>query len=123
MEVRAIRNDETYRATLARVSDLIDLDPVPDSAEGEELEILGTLVQAYEAKHYPISLPDPIEAIKFRMEQDGITIKDLEPIIGKSNRVYEVLARKRPLTLGMIRRINANLGIPATVLIGEYAHA
>ncbi len=123
MEVRAIRNDETYRATLARVSDLIDLDPVPDCAEGEELEILGTLVQAYEAKHYPISLPDPIEAIKFRMEQDGITIKDLEPIIGKSNRVYEVLARKRPLTLGMIRRINANLGIPATVLIGEYAHA
>ena len=123
MEVRAIRNDETYRATLARVSDLIDLDPAPDSAEGEELEILGTLVQAYEAKHYPISLPDPIEAIKFRMEQDGITIKDLEPIIGKSNRVYEVLARKRPLTLGMIRRINANLGIPATVLIGEYAHA
>lgn len=123
MEVRAIRNDETYRATLARVSDLIDLDPAPDSAEGEELEILGTLVQAYEAKHYPISLPDPIEAIKFRMEQDGITIKDLEPIIGKSNRVYEVLARKRPLTLGMIRRINANLGIPATVLIGEYTHA
>ena len=123
MEVRAIRNDETYRATLARVSDLIDLDPVPDCAEGEELEILGTLVQAYEAKHYPISLPDPIEAIKFRMEQDGITIKDLEPIIGKSNRVYEVLARKRPLTLGMIRRINANLGIPATVLIGEYTHA
>ena len=123
MEVRAIRNDETYRATLARVSDLIDLDPVPDCAEGEELEILGTLVQAYEAKHYPISLPDPIEAIKFRMEQDGITIKDLEQIIGKSNRVYEVLARKRPLTLGMIRRINANLGIPATVLIGEYAHA
>lgn len=123
MEVRAIRNDETYRATLARVSDLIDLDPAPDSAEGEELEILGTLVQAYEAKHYPLSLPDPIEAIKFRMEQGGITIKDLEPIIGKSNRVYEVLARKRPLTLGMIRRINANLGIPATVLIGEYAHA
>ncbi len=123
MEVRAIRTDETYRATLARISDLIDFDPVLESAEGEELEILGTLVEAYEAKHYPISLPDPIEAIKFRMEQGGITIKDLEPIIGKSNRVYEVLARKRPLTLGMIRRINANLGIPAMVLIGEYAGA
>ena len=123
MEVKAIRNDDTYRATLARVSDLIDLDPVPDSAEGEELEILGTLVQAYEAKHYPISLPDPIEAIRFRMEQSGITVKELEPIIGKSNRVYEVLARKRPLTLGMIRRLNAHLGIPATVLIAEYAHA
>ena len=123
MEVKAIRNDDTYRATLTRVSDLIDLDPVPDSAEGEELEILGTLVQAYEAKHYPISLPDPIEAIRFRMEQSGITVKELEPIIGKSNRVYEVLARKRPLTLGMIRRLNAHLGIPATVLIAEYAHA
>ena len=122
MEIRAIRNDETYRSTLARVSDLIDLDPMPESDEGEELEILGTLVEAYEAKHYPISLPDPIEAIKFRMEQGGISVKDLEPIIGKSNRVYEVLARKRPLTLGMIRRINASLGIPATVLIGEYAH-
>ncbi len=123
MEVKAIRNDDTYRATLARLSDLIDLDPVPESAEGEELEILGTLVQAYEAKHYPISLPDPIEAIRFRMEQSGITVKELEPIIGKSNRVYEVLARKRPLTLGMIRRLNAHLGIPATVLIAEYAHA
>lgn len=123
MEIRAIRNDETYRSTLARVSDLIDLDPMPESDEGEELEILGTLVEAYEAKHYPISLPDPIEAIKFRMEQGGISVKDLEPIIGKSNRVYEVLARKRPLTLGMIRRINASLGIPATVLIGEYAHS
>lgn len=123
MEVKAIRNDDTYRATLARLSDLIDLDPVPESAEGEELEILGTLVEAYEAKHYPISLPDPIEAIRFRMEQSGITVKELEPIIGKSNRVYEVLARKRPLTLGMIRRLNAHLGIPATVLIAEYAHA
>ncbi|WP_010465705.1 helix-turn-helix domain-containing protein [Acidovorax radicis] len=123
MEVKAIRNEETYRATLARVSDLIDLDPVAESPEGEELEILGTLVEAYEAKHFPIGLPDPIEAIKFQMEQSGITVKDLEPIIGKSNRVYEVLARKRPLTLGMIRRLNANLGIPATVLIADYAHA
>lgn len=121
MQVRAIRNDETYRATLARVSELIDLDPAPDSAQGEELEILGTLLQAYEAKYYPIDAPDPIEAIQFRMEQSGITIKDLEPIIGKSNRVYEILARKRPLTLGMIRRIHARLGISAAVLIGEYA--
>lgn len=123
MEVKAIRNDETYRAALARVSDLIDLDPAAESPEGEELEILGTLVQAYEAKHSPIGLPDPIEAIKFQMDQSGITVKDLEPIIGKSNRVYEVLARKRPLTLGMIRRLNSHLGIPATVLIADYAHA
>lgn len=123
MEVKAIRDEKTYRATLARVSDLVDLDPMPDSPLGEELEILGTLVEAYEAKHYPINLPDPIEAIRFRMEQGGVTVKDLEPIIGKSNRVYEVLGRKRPLTLAMIRRLNARLGIPASVLISEYEHA
>lgn len=123
MEVKAIRDEKTYRATLARVSDLVDLDPMPDSPQGEELEILGTLVEAYEARHYPINLPDPIEAIRFRMEQGGVTVKDLEPIIGKSNRVYEVLGRKRPLTLAMIRRLNAQLGIPASVLISEYEHA
>ena len=123
MEVKAIRDEKTYRATLARVSNLIDLDPTPESPEGEELEILGTLVEAYEAKRYPINLPDPIEAIRFRMEQGGVTVKDLEPIIGKSNRVYEVLGRKRPLTLAMIRGLNARLGIPASVLISEYASA
>ena len=123
MEVKAIRDEKTYRATLARVSSLIDLDPTPESPEGEELEILGTLVEAYEAKRYPINLPDPIEAIRFRMEQGGVTVKDLEPIIGKSNRVYEVLGRKRPLTLAMIRGLNARLGIPASVLISEYASA
>ena len=123
MEVKAIRDEKTYRAILTRVSDLVDLDPMPDSPQGEELEILGTLVEAYEAKRYPINLPDPIEAIRFRMEQGGVTIKDLEPIIGKSNRVYEVLGRKRPLTLAMIRRLNARLGIPASVLISEYEHA
>lgn len=123
MEVKAIRDEQSYRAALARVSDLVDLDPALESPEGEQLEILGTLVEAYEAKHYPIASPDPIEAIKFRMEQQGVTIKDLEPSIGKSNRVYEVLARKRPLTLGMIRRLNEQLGIPAAVLIAEYETA
>jgi HTH-type transcriptional regulator/antitoxin HigA len=123
MEIRAIRSEEAYRAMLARVSDLIDMDPEQDSPEGEELEVLGTLVEAYEAKRYPNSPPDPIEAIKFRMEQSGLTVKDLEPSIGQTNRVYEVLARRRPLTLGMIRRLHANLGIPANVLINEYEHA
>ena len=123
MEVKAIRDEQTYRTTLARVSALVDLDPAPDSPEGEELEVLGTLVEAYETRHYPIGSPDPIEAIRFRMEQSGITVKDLEPIIGKSNRVYEVLARKRPLTLAMIRRLNTRLGIPASVLISDYTLA
>ncbi len=86
---------------------------------GERLDILVTLVQAYEARHFPIEAPDPVEAIKFRMEQGGLTVKDLEPIIGKSNRIYEVLNRKRPLTLAMIRRLHKSLGIPAEVLIAE----
>lgn len=79
--------------------------------------MLATLVQAWEARNYPITAPDPIEAIKFRMEQGGLTVKDLEPMIGRSNRVYEVLARNRKLTLGMIRRLHKGLGIPAEVLI------
>ena len=93
----------------------------PGTPEGDRLDILATLVQAFEAKHVPITTPDPVEAIKFRMDQSGLSIKDLEPIIGKSNRVYEVLNRKRQLTLAMIRRLHKSLGIPADVLIAETA--
>lgn len=81
------------------------------------MDVLVTLVEAYEAKHFPVDLPDPVEAIKFRMEQTGLTAKDLEPYIGRSNRVYEILNRKRPLTLAMIWRLNQGLGIPAESLI------
>ncbi len=119
MEVKAIRTDADYRDALREVSALIDLDPDRDSPEGERLEVIGTLVQAYEAEHYPIDPPDPIEAIRFRMDQSGMAVKDLVPFIGPLNRVYEVLARKRPLTLHMIRRINKGMGIPADVLIGQ----
>ena len=80
-------------------------------------EALITLIEAWERKHYPIAPPDPIEAIKFRMDQAGLSVKDLEPMIGRSNRVYEVLARTRPLTLAMIRRLHKGLGISADVLI------
>ena len=83
------------------------------------MDIRATLVQAYEARHMPMTAPDPVEAIKFRMDQSGLSVKDLEPIIGKSNRVYEVLGRKRPLTLAMIRRLHRSLGIPADVLIAQ----
>ena len=93
------------------------LDPAADDPEGERLDVLGTLVQAYEAKHYPIDPPDPIEAIRFRMEQSGMTVKDLVPYIGPLNRVYEVLSYKRSLSLGMIRRLSEGLHIPAEVLI------
>lgn len=119
MEIKAIRTEADYFAALGEVSALIDLDPEADSAEGERLDVLGTLVQAYEAKHHPIDPPDPIEAIKFCMEQAGMTVKDLVPYIGPLNRVYEVLSYKRSLSLSMIRRLSEGLHIPAEVLIRE----
>jgi HTH-type transcriptional regulator/antitoxin HigA len=119
MEIKPIHTDADYKATLREVSSLIDLDPEPATPEGDRLDILATLVQAYEAKHYPIALPDPIEAIKFRMDQEGLTVKDLESIIGSSHRFSEVLNRTRPLTLHMIRRLHRRLHIPAEVLIHQ----
>lgn len=95
-----------------------DDEPEPGSEDGDRFEILATLVEAYEAKHFPIEAPDPIEAIRFRMEQGGLTVKDLVPSISQPNRVYEVLNRKRGLTLEMIRNLHRNLGIPAESLIG-----
>jgi hypothetical protein len=90
---------------------------------GDRLDILATLVQAYEAKHYRIEPPDPIEAIKFRMEQGGLSIKDLEPLIGKSNRVYEVLGRTRPLTLPMIRRQRSCADAHPSARASDHAYA
>ena len=119
MEIKAIRTEKDYLDALRIVSTLIDLDPSPNSEEGEKLEVLGTLVQAYEAKHYPIDPPNPIEAIKFRMDQSNLTVKDLVPFIGSLNRVYEVLNYKRSLSLNMIRRLSDGLNIPAEVLIRE----
>lgn len=119
MQIKPIRTQADYLVALGEVSALIDLDPEHESPEGERLEVIGTLVQAYEARHYPIGPPDPVEAIRFRMEQSGLGIKDLVPFIGPVNRVYQVLARKRPLSLAMIRRIHTGMGIPAEVLIGQ----
>ena len=119
MEIKAIRTEQDYLAALREVSALIDFDPSLDTPEGERLDVLGTLVQAYEAKHYPIDPPDPIDAIKFRMEQSNMTVKDLVPYIGPLNRVYEVLNYKRSLSLNMIRRLSEGLQIPAEVLIRE----
>ena len=119
MEIKPIRTEQDYLAALREVSALIDLDPSLDTPEGERLDVLGTLVQAYEAKHYPIDPPDPIDAIKFRMEQSNMTVKDLVPYIGPLNRVYEVLNYKRSLSLNMIRRLSDGLHIPAEVLIRE----
>ncbi|MBU2791662.1 transcriptional regulator [Acidithiobacillus sp. YTS05] len=117
MDIHPIHTEADYRATLKEISALMDSDPEAGTPEGDRLDILSTLVVAYEARHFPVGMPDPIEAIKFRMEQSGLSVKDLEPIIGKRNRIYEILNRKRPLTLPMIRRLHRVLGIPAEVLI------
>ena len=119
MEMTPIRTEKDYRPALRVVSTLVDQDPSPDSPEGERLDVLSTLIEAYERKHHPIDLPDPVEAIKFRMDQAGLSVKDLEPMIGQPNRVYEVLSHKRPLTLRMIRNLNKGLGISAQVLITD----
>jgi HTH-type transcriptional regulator/antitoxin HigA len=119
MDIRPVHTEADYKATLKEISALMESDPESGTPEGDRLDILTTLVQAYEAKYLPISAPDPVEAIKFRMDQAGLSVKDLETIIGKRNRVYEVLNRKRPLTLAMIRRLHHSLGIPADVLIAQ----
>lgn len=118
MNIHPIRNDNDYKVALRELSVYFDNEPEPGSADGDRFEILATLVEAYEIKHFPIEAPDPIEAIRFRMEQGGLTVKDLVPSIGQPNRVYEVLNRKRGLTIDMIRNLHRNLGIPAESLIG-----
>ena len=115
MDIRPIKTDADYRAALNDIENLMMAEP--DTIEGEKLDILVTLVETYEAKHFPMDLPDPVEAIKFEMERKGLTVKDLEPMIGKSNRVYEILNHKRSLTLKMIWKLHEGLGIPAESLI------
>lgn len=118
MEIRPIRTDADYQAVLEEVGRLMDA--APDSPEEERLDVLATLVEAYEAQHYPISAPDPIAAIEFMMQQKGLDRRDLEPAIGGRGRVSEILTRKRPLTLPMIRSLAALLSLPADVLIQPY---
>jgi len=115
MDIHPIKTEEDYDAALAEVEKLWNAQV--DTPEGDKLDVLITLIEAYEAKHHPISLPDPIEAILFRMEQSGLERKDLEPYIGRSGRVSEVLNRKRPLTLEMIRKLWNGLHIPLESLI------
>ena len=114
-----IRTEADYQAALKQVEPYFDHEPEPDSAAGAHFETLITLIDAYEAKHYPIAPPDPVEAIKFCMEQRGLKPKDLEPMIGRRNRVYEVLSGKRRLTLPMVWRLHTALGIPAESLIRQ----
>ena len=113
MEIKPVRNNRDYKAALREIADLMESDPALGTPEGNRLDILSTLVASYEQKSFPMDLPDPVEAIKFRMDQQGLKPKDLEPMIGQRNRVYEVLNRKRSLTLAMIQKLHAGLGIPA----------
>ncbi len=115
MEIRPIKSEEDYQATLAEVERLFAA--VPDTPEGDRLDVLTTLLEAYEKSHYVIPSPDPVEAIKYWMESRGITRKDLEPLMGSRARVSEIFNHKRALTLTMIRNLHDRLGIPAEALI------
>lgn len=117
MNIRPIRNDDDYQAAVAAVSASFNAPPLPNTLAGDRFDVLITLIEAYETKHFPIDLPDPVEAIKFRMEQAGLSPKDLEPAIGRSNRVYEVLNGKRRLTLPMVWRLHTMFGIPTDSLV------
>ena len=114
-ELKPIRTEADYEEALAEMERLWGAKS--GTSEGDRLDILATLIDAYETEHYPVDPPDPIEAIKFRMEQQGLTRKDLEPLIGTRTRVAEVLNRKRGLSVTMIRRLHESLGISAEVLI------
>ena len=115
MTIKPIRSEKDLRAAFKRL-DVIFQAPAGTS-EADEMEVLVTLIEAYENKHYPISPPDPVEAIKFRMEQQGLSPADLQPYIGASGRVSEVLSRKRPLSLRMVKRLHEGLKIPYESLL------
>ena len=115
MNIKPIKTKADHRAALKEIETLMMAKL--NTPDGERLDVLVTLVEAYERKHYAIELPDPVEAIKFVMEQRGLSVKDLVPMIGGTNRIYEVLNRKRPLSLKMIWRLHKRLGIPAESLI------
>jgi HTH-type transcriptional regulator/antitoxin HigA len=117
MIIKPIRTKADHRKALKEIEGLMSARP--RTPQGERLDVLVTLVEAWERKHEPMDLPDPVEAIKFRMERSGLAPKDLVPMIGRLNRVYEVLSRRRPLTLTMIRRLHRDLGIPAESLIRQ----
>jgi HTH-type transcriptional regulator/antitoxin HigA len=117
METKVIKNREEYEEALRAIERYMDLDPDPGTAAGDELELLTLVVQDYESRHFPIAAPDPIDAIKFRMDQAHLSQRDLVPYIGSKSKVSEVLSKRRPLTLSMIRALHEGLGIPAKALL------
>ena len=119
MNIKPIRNDEDLQNAFHQLESVFQAEE--GTAEADEMEILVTLIEAYENKHYPVSPPDPIEAIKFRMEQQGLTARDLEAFIGSSGRVSEILNKKRPLSLRMVKRLHNGLNIPYESLLADVA--
>ena len=118
MNIKPIKNEKDYSQTLSYIESIINAKP--NTAQMDELEVLTTLVEAYEEQHYKIEAPDPIEAIKFRMEQEGLKQKDLVSIVGSKSRVSEILNRKRKLTIEMIRNLHKQLHIPVESLFLDY---
>ncbi|HXC91265.1 MAG TPA: helix-turn-helix domain-containing protein [Stellaceae bacterium] len=118
MDIRPIRSEADYRAALADIERLWKSEP--GTPEGDRVDVLATLIEAYEARHHPIPAPDPIAAVLFMMEQKGLTRRDLEAALGSRGRVSEILNRKRPLTLPMVRALSALLDIPTEVLVQPY---
>ncbi|EBM0567879.1 helix-turn-helix domain-containing protein [Salmonella enterica subsp. enterica serovar Glostrup] len=116
---RIIKNREEHAAAMARLIELASEDLQPGTEDFDELELLGLLIEHYESREFPMDKPDPIEAIKFRMDQQGLSYADMKQYIGSASKVSEVLNRKRPLSLSMIRRIHDGLGIPADILIQD----
>ena len=116
MDIRPIKNEDDYRNALLRIEELMDAER--DTDAGAELDVLATLIHAYESNHFPIDVPNPVEAILFRMEQMGISRKDLEPFLGSRSRVSEVLNRKRELSITQIRKLHTGLNIPYENLLG-----
>ena len=115
---KIIKTAAEHAAAMTRLSALVGIDPAPGTAEADELELLAHLIGDYEKKHHNLGLPDPLTAITFRMEQQGLSRKDMVPYFGSLSRVSEVLDGKRPLTMGMIRKLHRELGIPAASLLG-----
>lgn len=118
MTIKPIKTKKDYQNAMNRMETIFDAQP--GTPEGDELEVLGILIDKYEQEHYPIDYPDPIEAIKFRMEQMGYSQSDLAKVVGLKSRASEILNRKRKLTLEMIRQLHQALGIPTDVLIQSY---
>lgn len=114
---KIIRTEADYRESLGKLENLVDLNPIQRTPESEELDLVALLIQDYESQRFHFATPDPLEAIKFRMEQQNFAPRDLVPYVGSRGKVSEILSGKKPLTLSMIRALHSGLGIPASALI------